>query len=41
LGGNRESRASEIMAKATDAVKSLEAQPSRTPRRMGLGTFRW
>jgi hypothetical protein len=40
VGGSRGSRAAEITVKAMDAVKSLEAQPSGTPRRMGRGTFR-
>ena len=40
VGGSRGSRAAEFTVKAMDAVKSLEAQPSGTPRRMGRGTFR-
>jgi len=39
--GERESRAREIGVKAMEAVKTLEVQPWGTPRRMGLGTFRW
>ena len=37
--GQGESRAREIGAKATEAAKSLEAQPPWAPRRMGRGTL--
>ena len=41
MGGDRECRAPEIRVKAMEAVKSLDVQPPRTPRRMGRGTLRW
>jgi hypothetical protein len=38
-GGTGRAEPFEIGAKAMEAVKSLEAQPRGTPRRMGHGTF--